>query len=74
MLIRPGHLFLGLLGVEDGTAVEILSDLGVVPGTLRERSIGRLGTREPSPDERLRRLLREAAGGSEVASSQDRDA
>lgn len=41
--IRPGHLFLGLLRVEEGLGFQLLLDLNVTPGTARERTIERLG-------------------------------
>jgi ATP-dependent Clp protease ATP-binding subunit ClpC len=41
--IRPGHVLLGLLRVEDGMAVQILVALGAVPSALRELTLERLG-------------------------------
>jgi hypothetical protein len=73
-MIGPGHVFLGLLRVEDGTAVRILVDLGATPVALRTQILDRLDgpgseairvvqaeavvTVKPEAD--LRRLLKEA--------------
>jgi ATP-dependent Clp protease ATP-binding subunit ClpC len=66
-MIRPGHLLLGLLNVEDGLAVEILLDLNVTPETLRERVVELLreqvvellGEPEPEgePEPRVKRVV-----------------
>ncbi len=83
-MIRPGHLLLGLLSVEDGTAVRILVDLGVVPETLRLRLLEELGAPDLEdlrvvqtnvvltlkPDEELQHLLR-AAGALALRAQRD---
>lgn len=45
--VRPGHLLLGLLRVDEGTGVRILLDLNVAPAELREQVIDQLGKEDP---------------------------
>jgi ATP-dependent Clp protease ATP-binding subunit ClpA len=77
-MIRPAHLLLGLLSVEDATAVRMLVDLGVAPETLRMRLLEGLGAPDLEdlrvvqtnvvltlkPDDELQRLLREAGANA----------
>jgi ATP-dependent Clp protease ATP-binding subunit ClpC len=49
-MIRPGHLLLGLLRVEDGLAFRMLVDLNVSPHAVREVLLERLGGPDPEGD------------------------
>lgn len=58
-MIRPGHLLLGLLRVEDGLAYRVLVDLDVSPPALREVVLERLGGPDPEgqPERRTARVV-----------------